>query len=161
MGGIHAPVEGTPYLAVLLMMVAKESQKVGTNKDSVTCRKLPKNAFGKKTNLAVRAVTSIRKKTRFRMKTIVPSVSRPRNRWGVSERRSAMPPVDIVRVKLAHVKWCMRSRRGILDVVLGMLSRQFGTCSFSMMDDDQASRKSPDETGRTEGAERVLIRLTR
>jgi hypothetical protein len=98
------------------MMVAKESQKVGTNKDSVTCLKLPKNVFGNRTNLVARAATSTRKKTRFRMNTMVPSVSRPRNRWGVSERRSAMPPVDMVRVKLAHVKWCMRSLRGSLDL---------------------------------------------
>ena len=42
---------------------------------------------------------------RSRMNTIVPIVVRPRNLCGVTDNKRAIPPVDMVTVNHAHVKW--------------------------------------------------------
>lgn len=52
-----------------------------------------------------------RKRTKSKIKMVVPIIVSPRNLCVVSSRSNAMPPVDIVRVNHAQVKWWRRSLR--------------------------------------------------
>jgi hypothetical protein len=82
---------------------------------SVTWVKLLLKVQGNRMKRVANPATSRRKRKMSKMKIMLPIVVRPRKRWGVFARRSAMPPVDMVRVKFAHVKCLIRSRRGSLD----------------------------------------------
>lgn len=56
------------------------------------------------------------------MNTILPMVVRPRKRCGVTDNRRDMPPVDMVKVNHAHVKWCSLSRKEIFGGVTDLSS---------------------------------------
>lgn len=105
----QGPDEGTPYCWMLEPSVAMVSQKVGMNSDSVGWFnervKLPRWRMKRAVIRFVRTMN----RTRSRMKMVVPIVVRPRKRWGSTDNRREMPPVDIVRVNHAQVKWCSLS----------------------------------------------------
>ena len=82
-----------------------DNQKHGKNKLSEGWKSERRKAFESTRNRVVIAVVRHKKRIRLKMKMVVPIVIRPRNLWGVLLRRTAKPPVDMVRVNHAHVKW--------------------------------------------------------
>jgi hypothetical protein len=52
----------------------------------------------------------------------LPIVTRPSKRCGCWDKRVEMPPVDMVKVNQAHVKWIKRSRKGISPLMEGKLA---------------------------------------
>ena len=86
-------------------------------RDSVGWFKAAVKVPRKRRKRVVMAHVERAKRRRSRMKMMVPMVVRPRNRCGLEDKRSAMLPVDMVRVNHAQVKWWRRSLR---ETVLGI-----------------------------------------
>ena len=91
-------------------MFEMESQNVAKKSRSVLCEKLFLRVAGKRIKRVVIAAEMHTKNVMSSMKTTSPIVSRPRNRYGVADNSRANPPVDMVRVYHAQVKWRIRSR---------------------------------------------------
>ena len=105
----QGPDEGTPYCWMFETRVAMVSQKVGMNSDSVGWFKDRVKVPGWRMKRAVIRLVRMMNRTRSRRKMVVPIVVRPRKRWGSTDSRREMPPVDMVRVNHAQVKWCSLS----------------------------------------------------
>lgn len=74
------------------------------------------------------------KRTRSSMKMMVPMVVKPRNVWGVTASKRAMPPVLMVRVNhLRRVRWGMHRKGSCYPVnarpgeMMETLSQRYGT----------------------------------
>jgi hypothetical protein len=91
-------------------MFTIEIQKVGKNRDSVGCAREARKALGKSVKRVAMQAQNMMNITRSKRKTITPIVFRPEKRWGVCDKTSAIPPVDIVVVNHAQVKWWSLSR---------------------------------------------------
>lgn len=83
-------------MAMLSHMQGKNSDSVGEVSDFW---RVP----GKRMKRADIPSVMREKRTRSKMKTIVPMVESPEKRCGVEKRRRAMPPVDMVDVYLFSV----------------------------------------------------------
>lgn len=91
------------------MMLRRDIQNVGKNSDSVGCERLAMTVLG---NMIMRRdimVVKVRNRMMSRIYTMSPKIVRPLNRCGVWEKSRAIPPVLIVHVYHAQVKWWMRS----------------------------------------------------
>lgn len=64
---------------MLRSTVANDTTELGTNRDSVGCRKDALNVSGNRTNLIVMHTTQARNRKRLNRKKMVPIVSRPLN----------------------------------------------------------------------------------
>jgi hypothetical protein len=86
-------------------MLTTEIQKVGKKSDSVGCERHFLIVFGNMMNRIVRSVLKTKKRMMSKMNITSPITSSPENLCGVCESSRAIPPVDIVQVNQASVKW--------------------------------------------------------
>ncbi|KAL1997657.1 hypothetical protein VTN02DRAFT_1176 [Thermoascus thermophilus] len=91
-------------------MVATESQKVAKKRPSRAWRSEASRLPCRRKRRVISAPQS-RKKTRFRQYTASPISRSPRKVYGWLASSTASPPVLIVSVNQAHVKWRTRARR--------------------------------------------------
>ena len=104
--GGYAEEEGLEEVGILSVIQRGgrvwDKMHTGTKRDSVgwqtDLRKVPGNNRKRSRMRAERRT----KRTRSRMKTMVPIVIKPRNLWGVTASKRATPPVLMVRVN--HLK---------------------------------------------------------
>ena len=93
------------------MIVAIERRNVAMKRDSVGWWNVDVRVPGKRMKRVERRLVMRRKRRREGRNTQRSIVFRPGNWWVVKKMRRAMPPVLMLRVYHAQVKWWRRERR--------------------------------------------------